>query len=60
MGTSPPIDTGSQDLTVSIELGKTGDFAAAQYVQNRILASKKNVLTLPKNKKKKQGHKAKC
>jgi DNA-binding beta-propeller fold protein YncE len=54
-----PIDTGSQDLTVSVEFGKTGDFAAAQYVQNRILAGKKNVLTLPK-KKKKHGHKAKA
>src|SRR5262249_52372572 len=54
-----PIDTGSQDLTVSIEVGKTGDFAAAQYVQNRILAGKKNVLTLPK-KKQKHRHKAKA
>ena len=44
---------------MSVEFGKTGDFAAAQYVQNRILAGKKNVLTLPK-KKKKHGHKAKA
>jgi hypothetical protein len=59
-GDLAPIDTGSQDLTVSIEFGKTGDFAAAQFVQNRVLAGKKNVLTLPKNKKRKHGHKTKA
>jgi len=45
------LDTGNRDLTVAIEIGKTGDFAAAQFVQNRLVAGKKNVLTLPKKKK---------
>ncbi len=52
------LDTGNPDLTVAIEFAKTGDFAQAQFVQNRNLVGKKNVLTLPKNKKKKKGHKA--
>jgi DNA-binding beta-propeller fold protein YncE len=51
------LNTGNPDLTVAIEFAKTGDFAQAQFVQNRNLAGKKNVLTLPKNKKKK-GHRA--
>jgi hypothetical protein len=51
------LDTGNPDLTVAIEFAKTGDFAQAQFVQNRNLVGKKNVLSLPKNKKKK-GHKA--
>src|SRR5262249_18243837 len=41
-----PLNTGNQDLTVAIEFAKTGDFAQAQFVQNRNLAGKKNVFTL--------------
>jgi hypothetical protein len=47
-----PLDTGNRDLTVAFEFGKSGDFAQAQFVQNRNLTGKKNVFTLPKNKKK--------
>jgi DNA-binding beta-propeller fold protein YncE len=45
------LDTGNRDLTVAIEVGKTGDFAAAQFVQNRVLSGKKNVFTLPKKRR---------
>jgi hypothetical protein len=46
------LDTGNRDLTLAIEIGKRGDFAAAQFVQNRALTgNKKNVFTLPKKKK---------
>jgi len=47
------LDTGNRDITVAFEFGKTGDFAQAQFVQNRNLTGKKNVFALPKNKKKK-------
>src|SRR5262249_16126096 len=53
----PLLNTGNRGLAVAVEVAKTGDFPQAQFVQNRNLAGKKNVLTLPKNKKKK-GHKA--
>jgi hypothetical protein len=43
--------TQSQDLTVAIEFAKTGDFAQAQFVQNRNLVGKKNVFALPKKKR---------
>ena len=46
-----PLDTGNRDLTVAIEFGKTGDFATAQFVQNRNLTGKKNVFTLPKKRR---------
>src|SRR5262249_4841818 len=42
------LNAGDRDLTVAIEFGKTGDFATTQFVQNRVLTGKKNVLTLPK------------
>src|SRR5262245_12016713 len=45
------LSSGSQDLTVAFEFGKTGDFAQAQFVQNRNLVGKKNVFTLPKKKR---------
>jgi hypothetical protein len=45
------LDTGNRDLTVAIEIGKTGDFASAQFVQNRNLVGKKNVYTLPKKRR---------
>jgi DNA-binding beta-propeller fold protein YncE len=47
------LDTGNRDITVAFEFGTTGDFAQAQFVQNRNLTGKKNVFALPKNKKKK-------
>jgi hypothetical protein len=50
------LDTGNRDVTIALEFGKTGDFAAAQFVQNRVVTGKKNILTLPKKSKKK--HKA--
>ncbi len=45
------LDTGNRDVTVAIEIGKGGEFAAAQFVQNRVLTGKKNVFTLPKNRR---------
>jgi hypothetical protein len=45
------LDTGNRDFTLAIELGKSGDFASEQYVQNRVLTGKKNVLTLPKKRR---------
>jgi hypothetical protein len=45
------LDTGNRDLTVAIELAKSGDFAAAQFVQNRTLSGKRNVFKLPKKRR---------
>jgi hypothetical protein len=46
------LDTGNRDFTLAIEVGKLGDFASAQFVQNRVLTGKKNVFKLPKKRRK--------